>query len=287
MIKRLKPSSRRSKEGRNLGMLKCWLPYRAPKSTLTLQPKKDKCHICCQIDHWAQRCPNRDKPKTQFSSVTQSCPTFVTPWTAAHQASLSITSSWSLLKLMSIEQVMPYNHFILCHPLLLLHSIFPSIRVFSNESVLCIRCPKYWSSSFSNSPSNEHPGLISFRMDWLDLLAVHGLSRVFSNTTVQKHQFFSAQLSLQSTLTSIHDHWINHSLDQTNLCYKEMSLLLAKFKTLKIYSYSSSKPIHFSRLYQKDLSIMQSNHLSWNCGFSGRWGVLAGIKFLPCQSQYR
>ena len=108
---------------------------------------------------------------------------FKTPWTAACQASLSITNSWSLLKLMSIELVIPSNHLILCHPLLLLPSVFPSIRVFSDESVLHIRWPKYWSSSFSISPSNEYSGLISFRIDW-------GLSRVFSNTTVQKHQFF-------------------------------------------------------------------------------------------------
>ena len=97
---------------------------------------------------------------------------FATPWTAAHQASLSFTISWSLLKLMSIESVMPSNHLILCHPLLLPPSIFPSIRVFFNEPVLCIRCPKYWSFSFSISPSNECSGLVSFRMDWLDHLAV-------------------------------------------------------------------------------------------------------------------
>ena len=121
---------------------------------------------------------------------------FVTPWTAARQASLSVTNSQSLPKLMSIELVMPSNHFILCHPLLLLPSIFPTIRVFSNESALRIRWPKYWSFSFNISPSNEHPGLISCGMNWLDLLAVQGLSRVFSNTTVQKHQSFSAQLSL-------------------------------------------------------------------------------------------
>ena len=99
---------------------------------------------------------------------------FSTPWTAAHQASLSITNSWSLLKLMSIESVMPSNHLILCRPLFLLPSIFPSIRVVSNESVLHIRWPKYWSFSFSISPSNEYSGLISFRMNWLDLLAVQG-----------------------------------------------------------------------------------------------------------------
>ena len=127
--------------------------------------------------------------QTEFRSVqSPSCARlFVTPGTAAHQASLSITNSWSLLKLMSIKSVMPSNHAILCHPLLLLPSIFPSIRGFSSESVLHIRWPKYWSFSFSISPSNEYSVLIS-----------KGLSRVFSNTTVQKHQFSAAQLSLWS-----------------------------------------------------------------------------------------
>ena len=111
---------------------------------------------------------------------------FVTPWTAARQVSLSITSSQSLLKLMSIAFVMPSNHLILCHPLLL-PSVFPSIRVFSVESVLHIRWPKYWSFSFSISCSNEYSGLISFRIDWFDLLAVQG---TLFKTTVQKHQFF-------------------------------------------------------------------------------------------------
>ena len=120
---------------------------------------------------------------------------FATPWTAACQASLSIAITWSLLKLMCVESVMPSNHLILCHLLLLLPSIFPSIRVFSNESVLCTRWPKYWSFTFNIRPSNEYSRLISFRMYWLDLLA-KGLSRIFSNTTVQKHKFFSAQLSL-------------------------------------------------------------------------------------------
>ena len=123
---------------------------------------------------------------------------FATPWTAAHQASLSISNSWSLLKHMSIKSVMPYNYLIVCCPLILLLSIFPSIRVFSNESVLHIRWPKYWSFSFSIHPSSEYSGLISFRMDWLDLLAVQGTLRIFSNITVQKHQFFNAQPSLCS-----------------------------------------------------------------------------------------
>ena len=120
------------------------------------------------------------------------------PWTAARQASLSITNSRSFLKLMSIKSVMPSNHLILCYPLLLPPSTIPSIRVFSNESVLRIKWPKYWSFSFNISPNNEYSGLISFRMDWLISLQSKGLSRVFSNTTVQKNQFFSTQLSLQS-----------------------------------------------------------------------------------------
>ena len=111
---------------------------------------------------------------TQFSSVIQSWLTLRNPWTAACPASVFITKSWSLLKLMSIESAMPSNHLILCRPLLLTPSIFPSIRVFSNESALCIRWPKYWSFIFNISPLKEHPGLISFRMDWLDLFAVQG-----------------------------------------------------------------------------------------------------------------
>ena len=139
----------------------------------------------------------------QFSSVQSlSCvQLFATPWTAVHQASLSITNTQSLLKLMSIESVMPTNHLIFCHPLLLLPSIFPSIRVFSNESVLCIRWPKYWSLSFKISPSNEYSGLISFQMDWLDLLAVQGslkslLQHHSSKASILQHSaFFILQLS--------------------------------------------------------------------------------------------
>jgi len=125
------------------------------------------------------------------SSVAQS-----TPWTAAHQASLSITNSQSLLKLMSIESVMPSNHLILCHRLLLLPSICSSIRVFPKESVLRIRWPKYWSFSFGISPSSEHPGLISFRMDWLDLLAVQETLKSLLQHHSSKASFFGAQLSL-------------------------------------------------------------------------------------------
>ena len=137
----------------------------------------------------------------QFSSVQSlSCvQLFETPWTAACQASLSITNSWSLLKLMSIKSVMPSNHLILCHPLLLLPSIFPSIRVFSSESVLCIRWPKYWSFSFSISPFNEYS--VSFRIDWFDLLAVQGtlkslLQHNSSEPSILQHSaFFILQVS--------------------------------------------------------------------------------------------
>ena len=181
------------------------------KSTLTLlgpsgsQPTRLLCP--CQV------------PLNGFSTVTRICShvvaflnqvqvsliqslshvqLFGTPWIAAHQASLSITNSWSSLKLTTIESVMPSSHLILCRPLLLLPPIPPSIRVFSKESTLRMRWPKYWCFSLSISLSNEHPGLVSFRMDWLISLQSKGLSRVFSNTTVQKHQFFSTQLSLQS-----------------------------------------------------------------------------------------
>ena len=123
-------------------------------------------------------------------------PLFTTPWTAAYQAFLSFTISQSLLKIKSIESIMPSNHLILCHPLLPLLSIFPSIRVFYSELALYIRWPKYWSFSFSISPSNEYSELVSFRIDWFYLLAVQGTLKVFSSTTVQKHQFFSAQPSL-------------------------------------------------------------------------------------------
>ena len=150
----------------------------------------------------------------QFSSVQSLCVVwlFATPWTAACQASLSITNSWSLLKLMSIESVMPSNHLILCPPLLLPPSIFPSIRIFSNESALSIRWPKYWSFSFSISP-NEYSGLVSFRMDWLDLLAVQGTRK--SPPTPQFKSINSSALSFlhSPTLTSIHDYWKNHSFD--------------------------------------------------------------------------
>ena len=145
---------------------------------------------------------------------------FATLWITARQASLSITNSWSLLKLISIKSVMATSHLILCCPLLLLPPTPPSIRVFSNESTLHMRWPKYWSFGFSISPSNEHPGLISFRMDWLDLPAVQGTLESppipqFKSTNSLVLSFLHGPI-----LTSIHDHWKNHSLDQMDLCWQ-------------------------------------------------------------------
>ena len=136
----------------------------------------------------------------------------MTPWFAC-QASPSSTNSQSLFRRMSIESVMPSKHLILCHPLLLPPAIFPSIRDFSNESVLCITWPKYWSFNFSISPSNEYPGLISFKMDWLDLLTVQGTQE--SSPTLQLKSINSSALSFlySPTLTSTHDYWKNHSFD--------------------------------------------------------------------------
>ena len=165
-------------------------------------------------ENWSTTCKRMklEHLLTPFSSVQSLSHVrlFATPWTAAHQASLSITNSQSLLKLMSIESVMPSNHLILCRPLLLPHSVFPSIRVFSNESFLCIMWAKYWSFSFSISPSNKYSGLISFRMDWLDLLAVQGTldssptpqSQSINSSVIREHQ---AELPVLYTAPS---HWL-------------------------------------------------------------------------------
>ena len=159
------------------------------------------CPSSCLLNQWYHPTISSFVTLNTFSSVQSlSCVwLFVTPWIiTACQASLPITNSWNLLKLMFIKAVMPFSHLIFCHPLLLLPPIPPSTRVFSSESTLCMRWPKYWSFSFSISPSNEHPGLSPLGWTGWIFLQFKGLSRVFSNTTVQKHQFFSAQLSLQS-----------------------------------------------------------------------------------------
>ena len=160
---------------------------------------------------------SQDHTDGQFSSVQSLSLVwhFVTPWTTARQASLSITNSRSSPKLMCIKSVMPSSHLILCCPLLLLPPIPPSFRVFSNESPLCMRWPKCWSFSFSIIPLKENPGLISFRMDWLDLLAVQGTHSQESSPTPEFKCVNSSVLSFlhSPTLTSIHDYWKNHSLD--------------------------------------------------------------------------
>ena len=177
---------------------------------------------------WSNRLSKAKPPNHHlWCSVQLLSHVFATPWPAACQASLSITNSWSLLKLMSIELVMPSNHLILCHPLLLPPSIFPRIRVFSNESVLRIRWPKDWSFSFSISPSNEYSGLVSFRMDWLDLLAVQGtLKSLFqhhsSKASVLQHStFFIVQLSHPYMTTGK-----TRALTRQTFVGKIMSLLL-------------------------------------------------------------
>ena len=191
----------------------------------------------------------------QFSSVSQSCPT---PWTAAHQASLSITNSWSLPKLMSIELVMPFNHLILCRSLLLLPSIFPNIRVFSNESALHIRWPKYWSFSFNISPSNEHPGLISFTMDWLDLPAVQGtlkslLQHHSSKATILLcSAFFTVQLSHPCMTTGK-----TIALTRWTFVAKVMSLLFNMLSMLVITFFRSSKHLLISWLQSPSALILE------------------------------
>ena len=153
--------------------------------------------------------------KMHISSVQLLSPVllFATPWTAAHQASLSITNSWSLIKLMSIELVMWSNHLILCCPLLLLPSVFPSIRAFSKELVLHNRWPKYWSFRFNISRSNDYSGLISFRMDWFDLLAVQETLKSLLQHHSSKASILQLSFLYSPTLTSIHDYWKNYSFN--------------------------------------------------------------------------
>ena len=144
---------------------------------------------------------------------------FATPWTAAHQGSLSFTIPWSLIKLLSIESVMPSNHLILCCSLLLLPSFFPCIRVFSNESALHIRWPNYWSFSFSIRPSNEYSGLISLRIEWFDFLAVQGtLKSLLQHHSSKASSLWDSVFFMIHTFTFIHGSWKNHSLDYTDLC---------------------------------------------------------------------
>ena len=188
-------------------------------------------------------------PIIQFSSVTQLCPTLATPWTAARQASLSITNSQSSLRLTSIESVMLSSHLILCHPLFLLSPIPLTIRVFSNESTLGMRWPKYWSFSLSISPSKEHPGLISFRTDWLDLLAVQGtlkslLQHHSSKASIlQRSAFFTVQLSHSYRTTGK-----TIALTRQTFVGKVMSLLFNRLSRLVITFLPKSKSLLISWL---------------------------------------
>ena len=198
--------------------------------------------LCCIVSPW------------WFSSVQSlsHIQLFVTLWTAAHQASLSITNFWSLLKLMSIKSVMPFNHLILCHPLLLPPSIPPSIRVFSSESVFRIRWSKSWSFSFNISPSNEHPGLISFRMDWLDLLAVQGtLKSLFQHHSSKGINSSVFNFLYSPTLTSIHEKTTTGktiSLTRWSFVSKVMSLLFNMLSRLVIAFLPRSKCLLISCL---------------------------------------
>ena len=192
---------------------------------------------------------------------------FETPWTTAHQASLSNTNSRSPPKPMSIESVMPSNHFILCRPLLLLPSIFLSIGVFSNESALCIRWPKYWSFNFNVSPSNEHPGLISSRMDWLDLLEVQGtlkslLQHHSSKASILQHlAFLTVQLSHPYMTTGK-----NTGLTRRTFVGKVMSLLFNKLSRLVITFLSRSKSLLISWIQSPSAVILEPpKNKVWHC----------------------
>ena len=191
---------------------------------------------------------------------------FVTPWIVACQASLSITNSWSLPKLMSIESVMPSSHLILCRPLLLLSPVPPSIRVFSNESTLCMRWPKYWSYSFSISPSSEHPGLISFRMDWLDLLAVQGtlkslLQHHSSKASIfQRSAFFVIQLSHPYMITGK-----TIALTRWTFVGKVMSLLFNMLSRLGITFCPRSKRLLILWLQSPSAVILEPKKVVWHC----------------------
>ena len=196
----------------------------------------------------------------EFNSVQSlsRVPLFATPWTAAHQASLSITNAQSLPKLMSTELVMPSNHLILCRPLLLLPSIFPSIRVISNESALHIRWPKYWSFSFNISPSNEHSGMISFRIDQLDLLAVQGILKSLlqhhsSKASVLRHSaFFIVQLSHPYMTTGK-----TIALTRWTFVGKVMSLLFSMLSRLIITFLRRSKRLLISWLQSPSAVILE------------------------------
>ena len=182
---------------------------------------------------------------------------FATPWTAARQASWSFTIPQSLLELMSIELMMPSNHLILCHPLLLLPSIFPSIRITSNEWALHIKWPKYWSFSFSISPSNEYSELITFRIDWFELLTVQGTLKSLIQNHNLKASFLWSSVFFMVQLTSVRDYWTNRSFDQTDLRQQSVSLLFDMLSSFVIAFLPRSKCLLISWLQSLSTMILE------------------------------
>ena len=241
-------------------------------SNLSVHQRGEQEHCTSIQRQWSWKCVTtweifgQIQYSTLFSSVAQSCPALWDPWTIARQASLSITNSQSPPKPMSIESVMPSNHLILYRPLLLLPSIFPSITVFSNESALLIRWPKYWSFSFNISPSKEHPGLISFRMDWLDALAVQGtlkslLQRHSSKASIlRRSAFFTVQLSHPYMTTGK-----TIALTRWTFVNKVISLLFNMLSRLVIAFFSRSKHHLISWLQSPSAVIMEPRKIVSHC----------------------
>ena len=199
-----------------------------------------------------------------FRSVAQLCLTLCNPMDCSMPASLSNTSSRSLLKLMSIESVMPSNHHILCYPLLLLPSVFPSIRVFSSESVLRFKWPKYWSFSFSISPSNEYSRLISFTIDWLDLLAIQGtLTSLLQHHNSKASILRSCSFLYSPTLTSVHDYWKTIALTRQTFVGKVMSLLFNMLSRFVLAFLPKSKCLLISWLQSPSAVILEPKKINY------------------------
>ena len=242
-------------------------PQKPPQGEAqTLQQRAAPAHCNQRRAHSSNQDPAQSSSLQSLTHVQL----FVTPWTTVQQASLSITSSWSPPKPMSIKSVMPSNHLIHCHPLLLLPSIFSSIRVFSNESNFRIRWPKYWSFSFIISPSNEHSGLISFRMDWLDLLGVQGTLKTLlqhhsSKASILQHSaFFIVQLS-----HPYHDYWKNHSYVYMDLCWQSNVSAFNMLSRLVIAFLPRSKHLLISWLQSQSYFFgAQRNKVSYCFCFS-------------------
>ena len=264
----------------------------------SFQPRDQTRSFALQADSLSSEPPGKSKlfPNTPlmkctpFSSVQSfsHVQLFATPWITAHQSSLSITNSQSSLKLMSIESVMPSSHLILCRPLLLLPPIAPTIRVFSSESTLCMRWPKYWSFSFNISPSNEHPGLISFRMDWLDLLSVQfssvqSLSRVwlFATPWIAAHQ---ASLSITNSRSPPKTMSINLVMPFNYLILSRPLLLPSSiFPTIRVFSNESALRIRWTKYWSFSFNISPSDghpgliSLGWTGWISSQFSPFSSV----------